>query len=147
MPKTISAFDDHPIAMPAWRDIVNEVLFWGGLATMILGIVGEALGWWNDLGIALTVGGGVGSIIGGVGAIRSLFDKNGSRVAAGFKGLVTKQDQMLLQQGKMLGRQDETLKLQRRMLAKQDLAMERFDQFVRLQEAVRDLLDERLPRA
>lgn len=120
------------------RDFADHVLIVGGLTMAAVGILGEILGWWGELGLVLTIGGLLSGIVG-------LLDVNGRKLLGlvgpligSIEGLHTKVDGLGANQERMLTNQERMLTNQQRMLDKHDEAI---DQLVR----VGDLLDDRLP--
>lgn len=109
-----------------------------GSALMLLALIGEVLGWWNDLGLVMTVF-GLGL------AVWGLWKDSGSKVLQalgaqqGFLVLMAdKQDAMLENQDAMLDHQDA-------MLDKQDAMLERQDRTIDVLDRIQAILDARLP--
>lgn len=122
------------------RDLVrlSKALIIGGLALFLLGLVGEIVGWWNDLGLILTTAGLLVSIAGLLVGLWTLFLDTSQEVATlaatavgGIVHLHEKQDAMLDKQDAMLDKQDA-------MLDKQDRTVDTLDRIQRI-------LDDRLP--
>jgi len=100
------------------RDLLDHVLFYGGLLMAATGIVGEVLGWWGDLGLVFTIGGFLAGLV-------SVADVNGRRLLAVTRSLPGSVDALHNKHDAMLEKQDDTL-----------------GHLVR----IGDILDERLPR-
>ncbi len=131
-----------------FRDILDHTLIYGGLLMAAIGITGEILGWWGELGLVLTIGGFLAGILGAI-------DANGRRLLAlatetlvpnqqamlsNQGSMLSNQEDMLSNQGSMLSNQEAMLSNQERMLTKQDGTNERLDRIV-------EILDDRLPSA
>ncbi len=99
------------------RFFINKIIGILGLITAAIGIIGEFAGWWNDIGIVLTVSGLVATLY-------SAMDTNGKAALAGHA--TTHANLRLM-------RDD-----QRSMLAKQDRMIDGLDR-------IATILDERLP--
>lgn len=152
--KTLNPANTDEGVMPDdLRERIMRVLFYVGMAMGFTGILGEVLGWWGELGVVLTIGGFVLGLV-------SVGDVNGRRLLAIARPLPATLGHM----ESTLGRVDERLgsvdrnttglpqamagihAKQDHVLALQDQAMDDYGQMLALQEDVRDLLDERLPR-
>lgn len=120
------------------RDLLDYAILWLSFGLLVLAIVGEILGWWNDLGIVLTVA----SLVGTVYAAFDIYGRKGlagiERIVDGIRGLQTTQHAMLEKQDAMLGHLDTMLQKQDAMLQKQDASGSRLDR-------IQDTLDRRLP--
>ncbi len=117
---------------------LSKVLIVGGLALFLLAVVGEVLGWWNDLGLILSTAGLLVSLGGLSVGLGTLFLDQGEEVAVlaatAVGGIVSLHDK----QDAMLGNQDAMLENQDAMLDKQGRTVDVLDRIQRL-------LDERLP--
>lgn len=141
MPEPLSPSDTDTSTMER-RDLVrlSKAMIIGGLALFLVAVVGEVLGWWNDLGLVLSTAGLLVSLGGLLVGLATLFLDKGHEVATlaatavgGVAHLHGKQDAMLENQDAMLDNQDA-------MLDKQDRTVDALDRIQRL-------LDERLPRS
>lgn len=113
------------------RLLIDNILFVLGMTMFVVGLVGEILGWWEAVGIILSLGGLVVGLF-------SAMDRNGVALIEGqstthtvLMRVVNNQTTMLGNQQKMLGNQEEMVGNQEKMVS--------------LLERIADTLDERLP--
>lgn len=141
------------------RDLLDYAILWLSFGLLVLAIVGEVLGWWNDLGIVLTVA----SLVGTVYAAFDIYGRKGlaglERIADGVRGLQTTQrtmlvtlDTMVENQDAMLGKQDVVIQNQDAMLGHLDTMLQKQDAMLQKQDTsgsrldrIQDTLDRRLP--
>lgn len=117
-----------------------------GLGLVVLSIVGEVLGWWNDLGLVVGLGGLVVSLA-------ALFDVSGSAIMSRFDGLylnqrnvLRSQSGMLDNQESMLDNQESMIEVHKRVATVQERILDRQDRSVEALDSIQQILDERLPR-
>lgn len=136
------------------RDHLDTLLMWGGLLTGLLGMLGEALGWWGELGLVLTIGGFAAGLYG-------MLDRKGTALlalarpmAAGIEEtraatrlLVVGQEQVLATQERMLETQDRVLTTQEQVLGTQERVVEGLGATLAELQYVSALLNDRLPQA
>lgn len=151
---------DGPTMDPRWRDRFDHALMVGGLIMAAVGILGEVLGWWGELGLVLTIGGFAAGIYGAVDvhgrALLRLARPMAATIAslpAAFEALHTRHDAVDARAETMLVKQDAMLEKQDAMLATQDAMLQGQATLVRGQAQsygalvrIGDLLDQRLPR-
>ncbi len=113
------------------RDLADRLLIFGGLLMAATGILGEILGWWDELGLVFTIGGFLAGIVGVV-------DVHGRALLALVRPMAGSIDTLHDKQDRMLGNQND-------MLGKQDEMLEKQDRTIRELSRIGDLLDERLP--
>ncbi len=110
-----------------------------GLGLVVLSIVGEVLGWWNDLGLVVGLGGLVVSLA-------ALFDVSGSAIMSRFDGLYLNQRNVLRNQTGMLDNQESMIEIQERVVTVQERVLDRQDRSVEALDSIQQILDERLPQ-
>lgn len=123
------------------RDLLDYAILWLSFGLLVLAIVGEVLGWWNDLGIVLTVA----SLVGTVYAAFDIYGRKGlagiERVVDGVRGLQTTQQSMLVTLDTMAENQDAMLENQDAMLGKQDVMIQNQDAMLEKEDAMLGHLD------
>lgn len=126
------------------RDVIDWTIFWVGVAMMLTGLIGEILGWWNDLGLVLTIGGFAATMV-------TLFDAHGRRAVDGIGDLKQGQSSMIDNQSSMIENQDRLADGQRGIssgVSELGQAIRRRqDATVHVLDRIEQLLDQRLPRS
>lgn len=132
MPEPSNGKDTHeePVRRRT-RHLINRTIFVLGLILMAVGLTGELLGWFNDVGLVLSFTGMAASIL------ALLNDESDD--------LKENQGSMLDNQAAMLDNQERMLDNHDAMLDNQATMIENQDAMVTQLERIGDLLDERLP--
>lgn len=110
-----------------------------GLGLVVLSIVGEVLGWWNDPGLVVGLGGLAVSLA-------TLFDVSGSAIMSRFDGLYLNHRNVLGNQQSMIENQESMIGIQERVATVQERILDRQDRSVDALDSIQQILDERLPR-
>lgn len=175
MAERLKAEDDRRTTVDdETRLLLDKIGMAVGLGLIVLALIGEVLGWWNDVGLIL---GGLGMALGAISAL----DHNGREIVmlvrplpravealgagqaslgegqwsiiegqqqmhAQQRQMLSKQGQMLSQQDQMLSKQDQMLSQQEQMLSKQDQVLSKQDTTNGHLVRIVEILDERLPR-
>lgn len=113
------------------RLFINRILGILGWITAAIGIIGEILGWWNDLGLIVTFSGLFVSVY-------TAMDSNGKAALAGHATTHANLRVMRQDQSSMLGNQEA-------MLGNQEASLEKQDRMIDGLDRIATILDERLP--
>lgn len=89
------------------RLLFDKILLILGLATFVVGLVGEILGWWNELGVLV-------SLAGLLAGLYSAVDRNGVLLLEGQSATHGNQERMLENQERMVDNQERMVDNQER---------------------------------
>ncbi len=130
--------DDASLVDTRTRLLIDNILFVLGMTMFVVGLVGEILGWWEAVGIILSLGGLVVGLF-------SAMDRNGVALIGGQSTTHTVLMRVVNNQTTMLGTQQKMFGNQQKMLGNQEEMVGNQEKMVSLLERIADTLDERLP--
>ncbi|MDX1611306.1 MAG: hypothetical protein R3185_02980 [Candidatus Thermoplasmatota archaeon] len=107
--------------------LLGRFLMVAGVLVYLLALVGEILGWWNDVGVLLSAGGLVSSLAGLAITAWSVASVKGGELLGKQDQMLGNQERMVGNQEKMLGNQERMLELSSRTLTWQDGATRSLD--------------------
>lgn len=134
------------------RLLLDKIGMVVGFTMFIVGLVGEILGWWDAVGVIL-------SLAGLLAGLFSAMDHNGVALLAGQSttrtvqtrmvthqvSMLRNQERMVANHEQMLGNQERMLGNQEQMLGNQERMVGKQEETVALLSRIADTLDERLP--
>lgn len=109
-----------------------------GYTTFVVGLLGDILGWWDALGIIVSL---AGLVVG----LFSTMDESGIALLEGQSTTHTVLMRLASGQARMEGNQEAMLSNQEAMLENQEAVLENHEEMIDVLQDIAGTLDERLP--